>query len=133
MILYSTARELVPGNLPTMTLALDLASTLSRQWETQLILGPLAYSDLEAVGLSTSQSAEHGVGVGVDDLEAWVAAVTRPGDVVVVPVHDPSVGPALIRVFRSGRSVLAVSQNPEISAASVVSPMNLPVGRSLGT
>jgi hypothetical protein len=29
--------------------------------------------------------------------------------------------------------VLAVSQNPETSAASVVSPMNLPVGRSLGT
>jgi Kef-type K+ transport system membrane component KefB len=30
VILYSVARELVPGNLPTMALALELASTLSR-------------------------------------------------------------------------------------------------------
>ena len=70
---------------------------------------------------------------GEEDLEAFVAAVTSPGDLVVLPIHDTSLGPAAIRVHRSGRSVLAVSQNPESSAASVVSPMNLPVGRALGT
>jgi hypothetical protein len=51
----------------------------------------------------------------------------------VVPLHDTSIGSAAIRVYRSGRSVLAVSQNPETSSAPVVSPMNLPVGGTLST
>jgi len=131
VVLYSAVRELVPGYVPTMALALELASTLCRQREQVLIIGPVAPSELETVGLTTPPTAEHRG--GAEDLDAWAAAVTRPGDLLVVPLHDTSIGPAAIRVYRSGRSVLAVSQNPETSAASVVSPMNLPVGRSLGT
>ncbi|HMS87092.1 MAG: cation:proton antiporter [Acidimicrobiales bacterium] len=130
VVVYSAGRELVPGYLPTMALALDLASTLARHQEQALVIGPLAPSELEEAGLTTPPTAEHRDGDA--DLEAWVAAVTRPGDVVVVPIHDPSIGPAAIRVYASGRSVLAVSQNPETSPAAVVSPMNLPVGRSMG-
>lgn len=114
-----------------MALALELATTLSRGRDEALIIGPVAPSELEAAGLTTPPTAEHTVGPG--DLEDWVAEATRPGDLIVVPIHETSVGPPAIRVHRSGRSVLAVSQNPEISAASVVSPMNLPVGRSLAT
>ena len=131
VMLYSAARELVPGNVPTMALALELASTLCRHREQALIVGPVAPSELENAGLTTPQTAEHRD--GAEDLEAWVAAVAHPGDLVVVPIHDTSIGPAAIRVHRSGRSVLAVSQNPETASGSVVSPMNLPVGRSLGT
>ncbi len=131
VMLYSAARELVPGNLPTMALALELASTLCRHREEALIVGPVAPSELAIAGLTVPQTAEHRD--GAEDLEAWVAAVAQPGDLVVVPIHDTSIGPAAIRVHRSGRSVLAVSQNPETASGSVVSPMNLPVGRSLGT
>ena len=131
VVLYAVARELVPGNLPTMALALELATTLSSGRDEALIIGPVAPSELEAAGLTTPPTAEHTIGPG--DLEDWVAEATRPGDLIVVPIHETSIGPAAIRVHRSGRSVLAVSQNPEISAASVVSPMNLPVGRSLAT
>jgi hypothetical protein len=131
VVLYSDARELAPGNLPTMALALELASTLCRQREVALIIGPVAPSDLERSGLPVPQHAEHRE--GDEDLEAWVASATRPGDLVVLPIHDTAIAPAAVRLHRSGRSVLAVSQNPETSSASVVSPMNLPVGRSLGT
>jgi hypothetical protein len=131
VVLYSVARELVPGNRPTMALALELASTSSRRTGQALGIGPVAPSDLERAGLTTPQTAVHLA--GVEDLEEWVAANTRPGDLVVVSIHDTSFGPAAIRAHRSGRSVLAVSQNPETSDTSVVSPMNLPVGRSLGT
>ncbi len=130
VVLYSVARELVPGNLPTMALALELAATLSREWDDGLMVGPVAPSALEAAGLTPPPGAEHRD--GAEHLEAWAAAVTRAGDLVVVPIHDTSIGPAAIRVYRSGRSVLAVSQNPETSTPSVVSPMNLPLGRSLG-
>jgi Kef-type K+ transport system membrane component KefB len=131
VVLYSVARELAPGDLPTMALALELASTLSSSRGDALIIGPVAPSELEAAGLTIPPAAGHTA--GPEDLEDWVAEATRPGDLIVMPIHETSIGPAAIRVHRSGRSVLAVSQNPEISAASVVSPMNLPVGRSLAT
>jgi hypothetical protein len=131
VLLYADDRELVPGNLPTMRLALELATTLARERDEVLIIGPLAPSELEATGLTIPPSAEHG---GDDeDLEAWAAAGSRLGDLIVVPIHDTSTRSAAIRVYRAGGSVLAVSQNPETLAESVVSPMNLPVGRSLGT
>lgn len=129
VVLHSAARELAPGNLPTMALALELASTLCRRHETTLVVGPVTPEALEAAGLTVGE-AEHRD--GDDDLDAWVAAVTRPGDLVVVPIHDTAIGPAAMRVHRAGRSVLAVSQNPE-TTSSVVSPMNLPVDRTLGS
>jgi nucleotide-binding universal stress UspA family protein len=130
VILYSVAHELIPGNLPTMTLALELASTLSRQRDQRLIIGPVAPSELGVAGLMIPETAEHRD--GTEELETWAAAVTSPGDILVVPIHDTSIGPAALRVYHSGRSVLAVSQNPETAAASAISPMTLPVGRSLG-
>jgi hypothetical protein len=131
MLLYAVASELAPGNLPTMALALELASTLCRYREQVLVVGPIAPSALQAAGLTIPPTAEHRD--GADGLEAWVGTVARPGDVVVVPIHDTAIGPQAIRIHRSGLSVLAVSQNPETSAMSVVSPMNLPVGRLLGS
>jgi hypothetical protein len=114
-----------------MALALELASTLSRQRHEALIIGPVAPPALEAAGLTTPPTAEHRD--GVEDLEEWAVAVTRPGDLLVVPIHGTSIGPPAIRVYGSGRSVLAVSQNPETSSTSAASPMNLPLGGTLGT
>lgn len=61
------------------------------------------------------------------------AAVTRPGDVLVVPIHDRAIRNDAISVYESGRSVLAVSQNPEASSGPVASQLNLAVGRSFAT
>lgn len=131
VVLHTVARELVPGNLPTMALALELATTLSRPRDEALIIGPVAKSALEAAGLTVPPTAEHRGGAKY--LDEWAAAVMRPGDLIVVPIHDTSIGPAAIRVYRSGRSVIAVSQNPETASTSVMSPMNLPVGQTLST
>lgn len=130
VVLYSVNRELAPGNLPTMALALELASTLARRREQALLVGPVEPAGLAQSGLTVPPIAEHRA--GEDDLEAWVAAVSRPGDLVVIPIHDMAISAAAIRVHGTGRSVVAVSQNPESSSAAVVSPMNLPVGRTLG-
>ena len=130
MFLYSVARELVPGNLATMALALELASTLSRKRDGELVIGPLSPSELTTAGLTVPSTAEHRD--GDEDLEAWVGAVTSPGDLIVMPFHDASIGITANRIYRTQRSVLAAIHNPETSAASAVSPMNLPVGRTLG-
>ena len=130
VFLYSVARELVPGNLATMALALELASTLSRKRDGELVIGPLSPSELTTAGLTVPSTAEHLD--GDEDLEAWVGAVTSPGDLIVMPFHDASIGITANRIYRTQRSVLAAIHNPETSAASAVSPMNLPVGRTLG-
>ena len=130
VILYSAARELLPGNLPTMALALELATTLSHHRGGELVIGPVPPSELSTAGLTVPATAEHRD--GDKDLEAWVAAVTCPGDLLVVPIHETSIGTAANRVYRSGRSVLGVIHNPETSSAAAVSPMTLPVGKSLG-
>ncbi len=113
-----------------VALALEVATSLSRQRDVQLIVGPIAPAALSDAGLSVPATAQHRD--GTEDLEVWMAATSHVGDLLVMPLHDTSIGPAAVRVHRTGRSVVAVSQNPETSAASVVSPMNLPVGRSLG-
>jgi hypothetical protein len=59
VVLYAVARELVPGNLPTMALALELASTLCRQREQALVIGPVAPVELAAAGITIPQTVEH--------------------------------------------------------------------------
>jgi Kef-type K+ transport system membrane component KefB len=131
VFLYAESRELAPGNLPTMVLALEVASTMCRQRDEPLVIGPVAPADLALAGLTIPSTAEHRA--GAPDLEAWVAEVTQPGDLVVVPIHDTSIGSTANRVYRTQRSVLAVIQNANTSLASVATPMTLTVGRSLGT
>jgi Kef-type K+ transport system membrane component KefB len=130
VVLYATARDLVPGYLPSLALALELAATLSRQRDQPVTIGPIDPTALTDVGLTIPSTVHHRD--GADDLERWSADVTRPGDLIVLPIQGPSIRPAATRVYATGRSVLAVSQNPEASAASAVSPMNLPLGGTLG-
>lgn len=130
VLLYAGVRDLIPGNLPTTARALEVASTLCRARDEPMLIGPVAPAALEAVGLEPPSTAEHEVGAGGPD-GRWETA-GRPGDLLVVPLHGTSVGSFALRMYRSGRSVLAVSQNPEVSSASAVSPMNLPVDRTLG-
>jgi Kef-type K+ transport system membrane component KefB len=128
VVLYSGAGQLAPGDLPSIALALELATTLGSRG-VDLIIGPVLPSALTGAGL-TLPPVEHRD--GDDDLEAWAAVATSPGDLLIVLFDDTSIGTAADRVYRSQRSVLAVNHNPETSAAAALSPMNLPVGRSLG-
>lgn len=134
VFLHAVEQELAPGNLPTLALALEVAATIARRRDQPLLIGPVAPANLVEAGLTVPPTAEHRPG-GDDhagDLETWVASVSGPGDLVVLPIHDVSIAPSAIRVHESGRSIVAVSQNPESESGSIVSPMNLPVGRSLG-
>ena len=128
--LYTTDHHLVPGNMPTLSLALEIASNVCRKRQLELFVGPATPDVLASHGLVVPEdTGHHG---GDESLEAWAASATRAGDLVVVPLPDTTLALPAQAVHRTGRSVLAVSKNPETSTASVVSPMNLPVGRSLG-
>ena len=131
IVLYSTDRDLAPGNLPTMTLALEIATTLSRHRDQPLIIGPITPPELNAAGLRTPPTTEHHH--GTTDLDRWASDATRPGDLLVIPIHDPTIGQSAIRIHHTHRSVLAINHNPETSSTATASPMNLPIGRTLST
>jgi Kef-type K+ transport system membrane component KefB len=130
VVVYATLFDLVPARLPTVALAVELGRCLCHSKDQPLGIGPADPSVLRDRGLTLPSAVEDRP--GPTGLEAWVEEVTEPGDVVVVPMHDLSLGPAAVRVYESGRSVLAVSQNPEASITGVVNPMNLPTGQTLG-
>ncbi len=130
VVLYLDADELVPGNLATMTLALELATTLARARGEVLVLGPMAPSTLETAGIPVPTTVDHRD--GEQAMEEWATAVTQPGDLVVVPILDTEIQPTAVRVYRSGRSVVAVKQNPETATAAVVTPMTLQFDQTVG-
>ena len=49
--------------------------------------------------------------------EDWAATNTQPGDLVILPVRDLEFRSAAIELFESGRSVFAVTHNPESQSA----------------
>jgi hypothetical protein len=59
VVVYSASRELAPGYVPTMALALELAATLSRGRDQPLTVGPVAPSELEAAGFTIPPTTEH--------------------------------------------------------------------------
>jgi nucleotide-binding universal stress UspA family protein len=130
VVLYASTSEPRPGYRPTLALAAEVAATLARRRDEPLVVGPVAPQELVDAALAPALDGEHVP--GSRDLEEWAAASTRPGDVIVVPAYDATIGAAVIRLRESGRSVVAISQNPESRAAAVISPMNLPINRSLG-
>jgi hypothetical protein len=48
-------------------------------------------------------------------------------------MQGSTIGTPAIRVYRSGRSLLGVTQNPEATSSSTASPMNLPLGGTVNT
>ena len=104
------ADELVPGNLPTVTLALELATSLARAPGEPLVLGPMAPSTLETAGLTVPTTVDHRDGERA--LEEWAAAVTHPGDLLVMPILDTAIQPAAVRCTDRGGPWWPSSRTP---------------------
>ena len=67
---------------------------------------------------------------GSDDIAAFAAEHTRPGDMIILAIRDVIRSQA-IEVIDSGRSVLAVTHNPESQPSLAGSTLTLPVGGSM--
>jgi hypothetical protein len=101
----------------------------NRRREETLVLGPLTAAAVTAAGIALPERIEHRP--GSDDLTDWAAANTKPGDLVILPIRDLEFRSAAIELFESGRSVLAVTHNPESQSPLSGSSMTLPVGGSI--
>jgi len=120
--------DLGPGNVPSLRIAADVASTLAQRGRP-LIVGPVGSEDLAAVDVDLPEAVEYPG--GPDDLIEWVRHATEPGDTIVLPFLGIELKSAAIEIYDSGRSVLAVTPNPESRSALNGSTMTLPVGGTL--
>ena len=69
--------------------------------------------------------------LGGGTISEWVATHTRPGDIVVLPFVGTALRSVAHQIYDSGRSVLAVSHNPESQSALNGSTMSLPIGGTI--
>ena len=128
LVLIASEPNLVPGDRPALRLGVEIATLLRRRDET-LIVGPLPVASITAAGIVLPEHIEHRS--GPDDIADWAATNTEPGDLVILPSPDLEFRSAAIELFESGRSVLAVTHNPESQSALNGSSMTLPIGGSI--
>jgi Kef-type K+ transport system membrane component KefB len=128
VVLIAHQPDLVPGNRPSLRLGVEIATMLRRRDE-MLVLGPLPPASLIEADIALPERVDHSA--GPDDITDWVAENTQPGDLVILPIRDIKLGPSAIKIYESGRSVLAVTHNPESQSALNGSTMTLPVGGSI--
>lgn len=116
-----------PAELPSLQMGVDIGATLSSR-DRRLLVGPVGPDELPAVGVVLPEGVEQRPGASIIE---WVASNTRPGDLVVLPFVGTALRPVAHEIYDSGRSVLAISQNPESQSALSGSTMSLPVGGTI--
>ncbi len=124
LVLLARHSNLVPGQLPGLRLAAEIASNLHRR-DQPLVVGPLAPTTITANGLELPEHVEHRD--GPDDIAAWALECTNPGDLIVLPFNDTAFRAGAVSIFESGRSILAVNGNPE-SQSRLGTTLTLPIG-----
>jgi hypothetical protein len=119
--------DLVPGQEPALRLAAEFAVALVGR-DRILHVGPLPPDALRGEDVALPEHVAHVP--GSDDPHTWAVEQTEPGDLLIVPFHDIAVRPSVIQIYDSGRSVLAVTHNPESQLGLSASTLTLPVGSS---
>ncbi len=120
--------DFTPGHLPSLRLAADITNTLTHR-DRPLVVGPARADAFDGADIELPDHAEfYG---GHDDIAGWAARHTEPGDVVILPLRGFALRAAAVSIHESGRSVLAVAQNPMSRSALTGSAMTLPLGGSI--
>jgi hypothetical protein len=123
VILFARETDLVPGNLPSLRLGADIASLLVQRHAT-LIVGPVPPDAITNHDIALPEQTEH---LGEpDDIASFAAEHSQPGDIVILPTRTTEIGSRALEVFESGRSVLAVTHNPESQPSLSGTTMTLP-------
>lgn len=128
IVVVARRSDLLPGRAPTVVVAAHLAARLADR-DIPMLIGPVGREEVEAAGVRLPHEMRD-AGAG-DDAASWLSEVTRPGDLVVAPI-DARINAALISLFESGRSVVAVAHNVASESALSGSTLTFPVGGSLG-
>ncbi len=116
--------HLIPGSVPSISLGAQIALPFAKK-DRPLVVGPAAPEEISALDIRLPEHSVYRDGV---DVISWVNANTDPGDLVILPFVGVALRPVAEQIYNSGRSLLAVSQNPGSRSALGGSTMSLPIG-----
>jgi nucleotide-binding universal stress UspA family protein len=118
------AHNLIPGRVPSISLGAQVARTLVGK-DHPLVVGPAAPEEISALDVQLPEHSKYSDGT---DIISWVNTNTDPGDLVILPFVGDALRPVAEQIYDSGRSLLAVAQNPGSQSALGGSTMSLPIG-----
>jgi len=118
------ADDLIPGRVPSISLGAQVARSLVGK-DHPLVVGPAAPEEISALDIQLPEHSEYRDGT---DVISWVNTNTDPGDLVILPFVGDALRPVAEQIYDSGRSLLAVAQNPGSQSALGGSTMSLPIG-----
>jgi Kef-type K+ transport system membrane component KefB len=118
------AHNLIPGRVPSISLGAQVARSLVGK-DHPLVVGPAAPEEISALDIQLPEHSEYRDGT---DIISWVNTNTDPGDLVILPFVGDALRPVAEQIYDSGRSLLAVAQNPGSQSALGGSTMSLPIG-----
>ena len=118
------AQNLLPGSVPSVSLGAQIGKTLTGK-DHPLLIGPATPEAVSALDIPLPEHLVHREGL---DLVSWVEANTDPGDLVILPFVGVSLRSDAEQIYNSGRSLLAVVQNPGSRLALGGSTMSLAIG-----
>jgi Kef-type K+ transport system membrane component KefB len=124
--LFAREDDLLPGYQPSLVVAADIATTLGRS--QSLGVGPLPVERLRDLEITLPRGAK--TIAGTDDLAAWAEVHTEPGDIIVFPFRRTAIRRPAVSLHKAGRSILAVTHNPESQSPLGGPTMTLPIGGS---
>jgi Kef-type K+ transport system membrane component KefB len=127
VVLVAQENDRIPGRVPMLATAAKLVAKLVDR-DRPLAVGPLSREAIESIGVELPGDVIQLE--PSDDLEAWLLATTRPGDLLVVPIDD-RITSTLISVHEAGRSVVAVT-HPVTDSPLTGSTLTFPAGGSVG-
>jgi hypothetical protein len=110
--------------VPSISLGAQVARSLVGK-DHRLLVGPAAPEEISALDIQLPEHSEYRDGI---DVVRWVNTHTDPGDLVILPFVGDAPRPVAEQIYDSGRSVLAVAQNPGSQSALGGSTMSLPIG-----
>ncbi len=118
------AHNVTPGGVPSLSMGAEIGRLLAGK-DRPLVVGPATSEQLAAYGIGLPEDTEYRNG---SNIVGWVDAHTDPGDLVIMPFVGVANRPIAERIYYSGRSVLAVAQNPGSQSALGSSTMSLSIG-----
>lgn len=116
--------DLRPGSVPSISQGAQIARALTGK-DHPLVVGPATPEQISSLDIELPEHSEYRDGT---DIIGWVDTNTDPGDVVILPFVGVALRPVAERIYDSGRSLLAIAQNPGTRSVLGGSTMSLPVG-----
>lgn len=122
------AHNLRPGSVPSLSLGSRVARSLTGK-DHPLLVGPASADAISALDIQLPEHSDYRT--SADVIVDWVNANTDPGDLIIFPFVGVALRPIAEQIYQSGRSLLAVAQNPVSRSVLGGTTMSLPIGGTI--